>query len=329
MQGVGFFAGFFILLIILALNAGEGGFFNGQSGSESERTTRETTISGGSTAGRTTPTPSPRLSDEEVEQKLVKLYRELDGLQEDLREATLREPASPYTGMVTLRIGNAKRTNPEEEYLTLLARSNNTEALNISDWFVESYVTEERAAIPEGARILKSQHGKETAPIYLEPGERAYLITSESPFNISFRENNCTGYLSKLEDVYPRLTPRCPDPEAEMLRFARIDLDNDSCYEFVEDINRCEIIDEDDVDEADISGACKKFVNENLNYEGCVENHRSDLQFDELGYWRIYFDRERDPDDEDEDQSRDLWRKEREIIRLIDERDRVVDVIEY
>jgi hypothetical protein len=289
------------------------------------------------TPAERTPPParivSTRLSNSEIEKKLARLHDELDDLEEEARELRLRSPQSPYSGFVELGIGNARSTDPEREYVTLTARSSNNAPINISDWYLESYVSEERAALPEGARNMDRFRTTHTEPIRLEPGERAYILTSDPPFNVSFHENQCTGYLIDLADIYPTLRRSCPRPIDELEEFSRIQYDNDACYDFVERISRCEIIDEDEIEGADISRACELFVRDELAYDGCVENHQYDPLFDNIGYWRVYLSRERsdtdDEDDADEDKTLDLWRKEREILRLIDENDRVIDVIEY
>jgi len=104
----------------------------------------------------------------------------------------------------------------------------------------------------------------------------------------------------------------------DMEEFANIKLDDDRCYDFVESLRACEYVDLDDIDEADLGGRCRTFLDESLNYDGCVANHKNDRSFGDVGDWRIYFDRRTE-----------LWRHEREIIRLMDGEDRVIDVVEY
>ncbi len=330
-KDIGFVIGFVGLLILLAIGAAQNG---GSLGNSATSTTGGTVtplpdavyeepqgwgpLGNGSGTTQTPPPPSPRLTDEEIERRLVSLYRELDTLSEELRETKLREPISPYVGLVRLNIGNARDTEHEREYLTIRADSQNTAPLNISDWYVESYVTEERAGIPQGDRIIERWRSPASDDIYLLPGEEAYLMTGDSPIDASFHENVCTGYLESKEDFYPSLASYCPAPLDEMKRFAKIDLDNDSCYDFVERIRYCEIVDDDVLDDADLTNSCNRFILENLDYNQCVANHRYDPLFDNVGLWRIYFER-RD----------ELWRTEREILRLMDENDRVIDVVEY
>jgi hypothetical protein len=239
-------------------------------------------------------------------------------VREEVREAILRDPISPYSGKVDLSIGSVRGTDPDREYLTLRANSKNTEAIAISHWYLESYVTEERAVFPNGDRLMTSWRSPASEDIFLFPGERAYLMTGESPINASFRENICTGYLSEEKTFYPSLSKRCPRPLTEMERFGNIELDNDKCYALVEHIGSCKIPTDEQIDDANIGGACLRFIENTFNYNDCVSLHRYDPYFDRDGYWRIYLE-----------EPNELWRPEREIIRLMDEENRVIDVIEY
>ncbi len=323
-----FFGGLLLLILLSAMSSEQGGLFSNIASTTpaSENLANEevmyedseTTVPPEELYTAPEPAPSPRLSDYEIEQNLSMLFRKLDSLNEELRKAKLREPASPYVGQVKLSIDNAGETAPEREYLSLHAMYSNTTDIRISDWYLESYVTRESVTIPSGDRVLERWRRPINEEIYLAPSEEAYLITGESPINASFHENKCTGYLASEEEFYPYLGRSCPYPLDEMKRFANIALDNDECYDFVERISSCEVPNNDAIDDAELGGACRRFIENNLNYDDCVANHKNDPLFDNVGSWRIYFER----DD-------DLWRYEREIIRLMDENDMVIDVIEY
>jgi len=260
--------------------------------------------------------PTP-LSNEQIEKEVEKILGELDGLEESLRDAELRDPVSPYAGLVTLSAGKAKDTDADKEYLMITANRSNQNAVVISDWYVESYVTESEADFPEGVELLRTKTDRKDSKINLKPGERAYVITGRSPLYVSFRENECTGYLAETKDVYPKLNKSCPMPTDELLLHPDIK-DIDECFEFVEGIKKCEIVDNDELDDAHLSQSCDAFVEDVLEYDGCVEDHSDDPTFFSVGDWRIYLG-----------EKRELWRSTREIIRLMDENDRVVDVVEY
>ena len=279
--------------------------------------TKTSSISDGFLDVKETPQP-PSLSNEEIEKEVDKILEDLNDLEESLREAELHDSVSPYADMVTLSAGNAKTTDPDKEYLIITANSSNQNAVAISDWYVESFVTDRDAEISEGARTLVKRTSRNDAPIDLLPGEKSYLITGTSPGFISFRENECTGYLSEYKSYYPSLKKSCPLPGDELLQFGDIKNSDDECFEFIEGLNKCEITDSVELDDANISNDCEDFVEEVLDYEGCVDKHRDDATFFDVGSWRIYLE-----------ENRELWRSTREIIRLMDGDDLVVDVVEY
>ncbi|MCD5382435.1 MAG: hypothetical protein LR017_03970 [Candidatus Pacebacteria bacterium] len=336
MQELGPVIALLAIVIIFIVAGGEGGVLqtntNAPLAPASTQTTpttdqdtiaRSATISSPASVEPTTqapatPAPEP-LSDTEIESRLVTLYRELDTLEEKTRQATLREPRSPYAAMVSLRTSSVRTTDPSREYLTLKAQSDNAGGVTISDWYLESYVTETRAALPEGSRLLEHLQTKDTEPIVLLPGEQAYLITGEPALRVSFHENHCSGYLTQYEDFYPSLTRRCPRPFDEMERFADIKLDDDSCYDYIERMRSCTVIKELSRDTKDtLSSRCEKLLENHFTYNSCVEHHKNDPFFEDVGGWYVYLDRDEE-----------LWRYEREIIRLMDEHDRVIAVIEY
>lgn len=260
---------------------------------------------------------APRLSNDEVERELADAYGDVWDIEEELRELRIWGDVSPYEGSVSLRRGNVRTEDEEAEYLIVEASSRNERAINITDWGVESYVTGKRRWIEEGTRIYRRGSVNTTDPIWLEPGERAYIITGDSPVGVSFHENMCTGYLANHQDFVPSLSRYCPRPEYVMARFADIKLDDDSCWEFVEDMRTCEIPSEEAIENADLSRNCERLLEREFGYNACVDNHRNDPFFDD-GDWYIYLDR-----------GSDLWRVEREIIKLTDADRKTVDVIEY
>ncbi len=298
--------GFVGVLILFAFVAGNG---SGTTLNESGAGNTDSYISGNGTE-----TQQEQLTPQEMENRVAELYQQLDELKGAEREKKLWGTPSPYRDFVELSAGNTWSTDPETEYLTLRTSWSGTNSLTISDWYLESYVTDERAGIPQGDRIIEKWRSPSFEDIILTPGEEALIITGDSPLDTSFRENICTGYLNEEEDFIPQLGTRCVSPMDELERYGRIKLDNDKCYDFVEQLGTCQIPDDSDVPR----GSCTSFSDDTFNYNSCVQNHRNDPFFTRDGYWYVYLGR-----------NDELWRSEREIIRLIDENNRVVDVLEY
>jgi hypothetical protein len=330
MKDLGFFMGFFAVLIFLALTVGQEGDSNGLFFDAGESASSE--ADGGlysdliyANPGETdsydsdTNNSSSPTSQADIEEEIAQIYEDLETLEEEARGVKLRSPQSPYAGKLFLRTGNVSETVPKYEHLLLEASEENTSGITISGWKIESYVSDEEAIIPKGDRVLEDPYKPIKESIVLLPGETAYLVTGDTFLNISFRENICTGYLDERGTIYPSLGTSCPAPIDEMEASGEIGRGNDDCYDFVETIGVCETPSKKVVDDTPrLGGTCRDFVLETLNHDDCVRLHKNDPLFTEEGYWLIYLE-----------ESTDLWRDEREIIRLLDTEGRVVDVIEY
>jgi hypothetical protein len=335
---MGFFAAFFGVLILLALSANNAENAREDSTSTStprersarntseERSSRDNTSSSRESRNDTSAyeappkPPPPPLTPSQVEAKVASLYKKLDALKEDIRTLTLSSPESPYKNTVKLSRGNVSDEDPDREYLLLSVNGRATSSVNISNWYVRSYVTDEVALIPNGDRILARWRNPEENPIVLGPGEKAYLITGKSPINGSFKENMCSGYLREHEDFYPSLSSSCPNPRQEFERYgSHIKLDNDKCYAYIESLKSCTEPDEETYTRSKVGNACRAFIEDTFSYPNCIRLHRYDPYFSRVNdSWHIYLD-----------ERTDLWRPKREIIQLMDEYDRVVAVIEY
>lgn len=249
--------------------------------------------------------------DIDINRDLAHVASEVETLRSEVQKAKLWGTVSPHAGTVTLRGGNTGSNDEDEEYLTL--HNSSDTSVSITGWTLESYVTSERAHISLGARLARL--GTQGA-IALLPGESAIVTTGESPIGTSFMENRCTGYFEQYQDFYPALNRSCPYPQTEMEEYGDVALDDDRCYDFVATLPSCEVARAEAAD-ARISASCEAFVEEELTYGGCVRNHAADENF-ESKTWRIFLE-----------ENGDLWRSEREIIRLLDSDGKTVDVYDY
>jgi hypothetical protein len=265
-----------------------------------------------------TTTPTPKPSAVNVQAEAERISEALDALAKDIEANRINEPRSPYAGTVTLANGNASAQSAETEYLTLTAASSNGTAVDITGWKLESYVTASEASIPEGTRTLMSEGDRTKTSITLRPGEVAYVVTGETPLRVSFRENECTGYLSGEGSFGPSLTRSCPLPSDELLQYGNVKSSDSRCYDYVRGIGQCEARSDESVEAAELTGACEMFILNVLTYEGCVEKHSTDGTFYAGGTWRIFLNR-----------SGELWRSTKDVVRLIDKEGRVVSVLEY
>lgn len=252
----------------------------------------------------------------QIESHISDAGGEVQKLKEDMRVAKIWGVISPYRDMVTFSSGNAWSDDPKTEYLLLSVHSDTIEPIDVTDWRIESLVTGNTARISFGTRLPRSGRVNTTDRIRVDANETAYILTGESPLGVSFFENKCTGYFAQYQRFSPPLTEQCPYPLDELKNFSTIDLDNDDCYTVVQSLPACRVTNEDATSPT-VSRGCKEFIANDLTYSGCVANHRTEPFF-YTGPWRIYLE-----------EDNELWRTEREIIRVRDGQNRTVAVLEY
>lgn len=225
---------------------------------------------------------------------------------------------SSYRGIVTLTrsTGSLKNTDPKKEYVRISVSRSAKDPVILSGWKLVSAVTEKNATIPLGTKLPLSGLITPSEAITLDPGDYAYVLTGRSPIGTSFKTNMCIGYYAQYQSFTPSLRKSCPYADTELAAFGTgISSDRDpSCEIFAEDIPRCSIV--TDIP-AYLSRSCAAFLENNIHYNGCVRNHENDDTFFS-NEWRIYLGK-----------SAELWKKERETVRLYDNEGKLVDQISY
>jgi hypothetical protein len=210
---------------------------------------------------------------------------------------------------VNLNIGGARESDPKKEYIEISVFSNSDQPVNITGWSLVGKSGVE-VKIGQGAYLPYSAQVNPQQDIYLKNGERAIVVTGSSPIGTSFRLNKCTGYFSQFQVFYPGLYQDCPRPDDEDIPLSF----NDKCITYLEGLPRCRI---QISIPAGLQPECQNFVNENINYSGCVNNHKDDSDFYKPE-WRIYLNR-----------SSELWSNKRETIILQDQNKRLIDWVYY
>jgi hypothetical protein len=297
-----FFGGLIAFWLISGAGEGQGIFGNFASSTESEGITanedRTFSYEAPASGGYTNP-------------DFGSVSNEVAMLREEVKDAKLWGTRSTFAESVRIGGGNVATRDEDEEYLTLSNSSN--ASIDLTGWTLESSVSGERARIPTGMELARLGS---RGDIMLAPGDTAIVLSGDSPVGSSFRENMCTGYFEEYQDFYPSLNRSCPYPRAELEAYSGVALDDDRCYDFVATLPSCENA-RAEADDAHISRSCEAFVEDRLTYSGCVRSHAADANFDGRT-WRIFLD-----------ESGDLWRDEREIIRLLDRDGKTVDVYQY
>ncbi|MAJ97527.1 MAG: hypothetical protein CMI56_02850 [Parcubacteria group bacterium] len=228
---------------------------------------------------------------------------------------------SPAQGLVEIE-KNASYldvSDVNDEYIVIRALETNAQPINISDWSLQSMVSDEWIGLPQGAPLYILGEVNEVQDIYLAPGDRAIISTSQSPVGVSFRVNRCSGFLNDTQDFEPPIRTACINPEEILLPTPQNIKDyGASCVSFVEQIESCTYVTSDRKEILDVSQACQEYIKPLLTYNYCINTLAGDDDFYESSEWRIFLN---------EDKA--LWRENYEIVRLLDEKNRTVDVITY
>jgi len=148
------------------------------------------------------------------------------------------------------------------------------------------------------------------------PGASAIITTGLSPVGVSFEDNICSGYLGQLQTFFPTLSSSCTAPSDALPQTAQnLKTYGASCLDYINNLPAFEFPGPNLP--SDLSQACRTFVATTLSYNGCVAMNRTQSTF-ELPSWRLYLAM-RAP----------LWNHTHDIIRLLDNQGRVVDVLQY
>ena len=217
------------------------------------------------------------------------------------------EKDSAFKYRATLVVGSgAKESSPPKEYIEIKASPVNEKFILLTGWLLKNKKGE-TVKIGKGSYLPYPATINSQQIIFLKPGEKAYITTGESPIGTSFRVNKCMGYLEEFQNFYPPLAKECPlaseGPIPDHL--------DGNCLDFINKIPRCETVTDDTLSE--ISGACRKYVTQEINYRACVQNHKSDPDF--YGKeWRIYLGK-----------NKELWNNNEETVLLLDKNGKTID----
>src|SRR3989344_1838720 len=250
-----------------------------------------------------------------------KQYAELadqyDTIQAEVSDAKTFGDPSPYRGKVVIQgVGNANENDPRLEYIELHASSANTAPIEIGGWSLQSAVRGTRFAIPPAARSFYMGVVNAVQNVSLDPDARAIVNSGMSPVGVSFKENICAGYLQQFQNFSPDLNRACPSPEDTLpLTAENLRTYGDGCIDYVRSLPRCTFPDK--ALPSDLSFACKSFIVNNLSYNGCVKMYQYKPEFF-IDLWRIHLG-----------YGRELWNDTHDVIRLLDESGRTVDVLTY
>ena len=223
---------------------------------------------------------------------------------------------SIYRGIVTLNgyVSGAGSSDPGNEYIELSVAENAGVPVDLTGWTIESETTGNASVIPKGTETPTSGIVNEIQDIVLSPGENAILISGQSPIGASFRENKCIGYFSNFQKFSPPLPQNCPEPSDELTSFYPDYIRDEACIDYVKTLSRCQVA---LTPPAGATSACQSFIANYLNYNGCLNAHQNDADF-QSNTWRIYLGH-----------SSSMWRTQNEVVKLLDANGKTVDAFSY
>jgi len=237
-------------------------------------------------------------------------------IREDLEQAQELAGSSYYKDKIILRDGDTRDSDPNYEYMEITSSPDNADRVNITGWTIESMVTGQRISIEKASYLPQMYNVNYQEPIFISPGDKVYIHTGRSPIGTSFRTNLCTGYFEQFQDFNPSLRTECPLPENEP-DFVTIGPNafNDNCIDYVESIPRCQIVTEQLP--LTMQPECITYINTKINYKTCVSRYKDKPNFYKPE-WRIYLNR-----------NSEMWKEQRDVIRLLDANGKVIDTISY
>ena len=238
-------------------------------------------------------------------------------------QVTLEElgELSPVVGMVEIEKDpdNAKTNELESEYIRIRALSTNAQPINISNWSVQSMVSDAWIGIPQGAELYAAGEVNELEDIYLYPGDSAIIASRRSPVGVSFRVNRCSGFLADTQHFEPRLRTSCLQPfDVIPPTVDNIKSYGNECVQFAENLGQCRYVTSDHPNFDALSSECQEFIQPRFTYNFCTGVYANDPNFFTPQEWRIFLN-----------QDNVLWQENYEVIRILDEHNRTVDVLTY
>ncbi len=228
---------------------------------------------------------------------------------------------SPYAQKVTIVKDKIPiiGSDLKNEYITIKANKWNKNPINISDWSIQSMITDVWIGLPQGVKVYQAGVVNTPSDIYLAPGETAIISSRPSPVGVSFHENVCTPFLGTTQTFDPPLTGSCIAPATLMQpTINNIKAYGGECVTLAENTPRCTYLTSSSLAGKNVSQACKDFLIPKLTYTYCVGEKKNDKKFFGSKRWRIFLG-----------EHKRLWKDSYEVIRLLDEKGRTVDVFSY
>ncbi|MFH1551427.1 MAG: hypothetical protein ABIC36_00935, partial [bacterium] len=143
------------------------------------------------------------LADTEKEQPLIKT---MDGI--ETIKSSEQENNQPEIYLKS--VYNARKSNTQEEYIEIVADSQNKEPVDVSSWTIANEKGM-KFFLGQAVKIYHSGQVNYKQDIILAPGEKVIVVSGQSPLGTNFQVNKCSGYLGELQNFIPKLSSDCPE----------------------------------------------------------------------------------------------------------------------
>ncbi len=305
-------------------------FFNFNFGSPNQTakqnlfsiTTKTSSTSKTSTAPR--PTAAPKTKTTSVPTTNVP-YKQLEGIYSERPSAETQVglelfqtdlPSSPLRGKLWIS-GVHRATKADQEYVTISTKSTLPPGTLITDMTLKSVVSGEVLTIPKGVGLPFANQINQADPIYINPGQKIYVVSGISPLGYSFRINKCTGYFEQFQNFYPMLPLTCPIIKSYPRPAPPNEL-SDKCITTISNLSRCKLpASYTDPGTNDQEHDCVTFIQDHVGYDNCVNLERYNTDFLGTGWWTY------------ENHGTPVWKTTREIIWLLDRDGKFISQYSY
>lgn len=247
---------------------------------------------------------------EEIAAMLRDVGVEAERIKQEIAKLEEEKHGSPLKGKLSIG-GVAAGGDPRSESIAIRVSDGSAGKTLITGLRLQSVPSGRGANIPKAAYILFQNQVNTEEPLYLSPGETAYIITGRSPIGVSFRGNKCGGFLNQFQNL--GLAWRCPSPASELLPVPA-NIRSDACIDYIESLPSCQIV---TTYPPGAPPECVSYAMREISYAKCVDRHKAEADFYDKE-WRVYLGRDET-----------LWKNRRELIQLLDQNGKVIDSVTY
>ncbi len=184
-------------------------------------------------------------------------------------ERTFRAVVSENMGKVKIISATPGRYPNQAMKITL---RNDGPAINITGWTLTA--GSGKFVVPTGKEVYNSTSNDEARNIVLNSGDYLFVYGQNSPMDMNFKINKCFGYLNTTYNFEPDLPNSCPRPEKSEMTGVSI-----ACQNYLLGLSTCQIPNSNELNKYVEDSACRTFATSQLNYTGCFNRYRYDIDF--------------------------------------------------